>query len=161
MRLLSRSWSLRTVTAIALGLGPLPQVWAEQKIVLKPFTSDGCSVFPDGTWTQNNLWLQCCLKHDYDYWKGGSEDERQASDQALKQCVIDLGEPEIAELMLAGVRAGGGPYWPTSYRWGYGWPLGRGYQPLTDDEKKQVDTLSKDILWLHASESTPISIKQQ
>jgi hypothetical protein len=41
---------------------------------LAPFTSDGCSVFPDGTALQQSLWLQCCRAHDYAYWKGGTHD---------------------------------------------------------------------------------------
>ena len=36
--------------------------------------------------------------------------------------------------MLTGVRIGGSPYFPTSYRWGYGWPYPRGYQDLSEDE---------------------------
>jgi hypothetical protein len=40
--------------------------------------------------------------------------------------------------MLQGVRAGGSPSLPTPYRWGYGWPFGRGYQALTADEVAQV-----------------------
>ena len=51
---------------------------------LQLFTSDGCSSFPDGTFEQNTLWLNCCTAHDYEYWKGGSYIERLASDKALK-----------------------------------------------------------------------------
>jgi hypothetical protein len=40
--------------------------------------------------------------------------------------------------MLNGVRVGGTPYLPTSFRWGYGWPYLRGYKVLTAQEKKQV-----------------------
>jgi hypothetical protein len=40
--------------------------------------------------------------------------------------------------MLAGVRVGGSPLFPTSYRWGYGWSYQRGYQPLSEREKRQV-----------------------
>ena len=39
---------------------------------LQPFTSDGCSAFPDGTMADNELWLACCEKHDLAYWQGGS-----------------------------------------------------------------------------------------
>jgi hypothetical protein len=42
-----------------------------QADTLVPFTSDGCSAFPDGTFAQQQLWLSCCERHDYDYWKGG------------------------------------------------------------------------------------------
>jgi len=136
-------------SALAL-LGLLASAAASAEIIdttttLKPFISDGCSIFPDGNWQSQTLWHSCCLKHDYDYWKGGTQTQRKNSDNALKQCVIELGEAEIAELMLAGVRAGGGPYWPTPYRWGYGWPMGRGYKALTAAEQQQVQKLSLKI----------------
>ena len=51
---------------------------------LKPFTSDGCSVFPDGNLEQQSLWVNCCIRHDLAYWKGGTYEERLASDQALE-----------------------------------------------------------------------------
>ncbi len=105
---------------------------------LKLFTTDGCSSFPDGTVKQQSLWINCCIKHDLAYWKGGSYDERLVADQALQLCVSEVGESDIANIMLAGVRVGGSPYFPTSYRWGYGWPYLRGYKPLTNEEKSQV-----------------------
>jgi len=108
---------------------------------LKAFTSDGCSSFPDGTYSQQNLWLACCDKHDFDYWKGGTFDERLASDQALEMCVAKVGEPQVAALMLAGVRVGGTPYLPTSFRWGYGWSYPKLYGKLTEEEQKQVQAL--------------------
>lgn len=147
-RALSRSYSQTSIiTGLLFACGLLvPYAFAEDKEqLLQPFTSDGCSVFPDGTWAETTLWESCCFKHDYDYWKGGTQLERETSDKALQQCVTNLGEAKIAELMLAGVRAGGGPLWPTPYRWGYGWPLGRGYKALSDSEQKQVDRLSKNI----------------
>lgn len=109
---------------------------------IKPFTSDGCSVFPDGTLEQKDLWLLCCTAHDYAYWQGGTYQERLIADKILRQCVANVGEPQIAKLMLAGVRVGGSPYLPTSFRWGYGWPYPRGYKVLTDAEKKQIALLA-------------------
>ncbi|GIU53223.1 hypothetical protein [Shewanella sp. KT0246] len=108
---------------------------------IKPFTSDGCSVFPDGTFAQNELWLACCTAHDYDYWQGGTFKQRLESDKRLKQCVDAVGERYIANIMLVGVRLGGSPYFPTTYRWGYGWPYPRGYQALTSDEIQQIKAL--------------------
>ncbi|MCE2573073.1 hypothetical protein [Motilimonas eburnea] len=113
--------------------------------VLKPFTSDGCSAFPDGTLEHNELWLACCTQHDFAYWQGGSYSEREAADMALKECVAALGEQEIALLMQAGVRVGGTPFLPTTFRWGYGWPYPRWYGKLTESEQKQVQALTKDI----------------
>jgi hypothetical protein len=105
---------------------------------IKPFTTDGCSMFPEGTEKQKDLWLTCCINHDLDYWKGGTSEERLRADQELKACVAQTGEPEIARLMLAGVRVGGTPYVPTKFRWGYGWPWFRGYGELSDVEWEQV-----------------------
>ena len=74
---------------------------------------------------------------------GGSYDQRLQADEELKQCVASVGEPEIALLMLAGVRVGGSPFWLTEFRWGYSWPYWdgaapRGYKLLTEAEKAQV-----------------------
>ena len=105
---------------------------------LKPFASDGCSAFPDGTFEQRQLWLSCCIEHDRAYWRGGTRKERINADKRLKACVEAVGEPAIARLMMAGVRVGGTPYLPTKFRWGYGWPYLRGYKALTDEEQEQV-----------------------
>ncbi len=110
---------------------------------IQPFKSDGCSSFPDGTLSQQDLWLDCCRVHDFAYWRGGTYQERQDADQALHQCVAAVGEPEIAALMLAGVRVGGTPYLPTKFRWGYGWPYTRGYQPLTAEDLKEIEAAEK------------------
>ncbi|NRA60855.1 MAG: hypothetical protein HRU25_08060 [Psychrobium sp.] len=112
---------------------------------LRSFTSDGCSSFPDGTLSQRSLWLECCQRHDYDYWQGGTTKQRVDSDKTLKQCVAKVGKPTLALLMLAGVRVGGTPYLPTSFRWGYGWPYPRFYGALTKDELKQVQRLSVSL----------------
>lgn len=109
---------------------------------LKPFYSDGCSAFPDGTFEQRELWLTCCIQHDYDYWQGGTYQHRLASDQRLKTCVTDVGQPAVAILMLAGVRVGGTPYLPTQFRWGYGWSYPRFYGPLSATELEQVQKLA-------------------
>jgi hypothetical protein len=105
---------------------------------IAPFTSDGCSSFPDGTLVEKTLWKNCCVVHDKAYWQGGTKQQRLAADVELKQCVESLGKPRIAELMLAGVRVGGSPYWPTQFRWGYGWTYPKGYGELTHQEKLQV-----------------------
>lgn len=111
---------------------------------IEPFESDGCSLFPDGTREQNDLWLAFCTAHDYAYWKGGTYQQRLAADNALQACVAKVGEPEIARLMLAGVRVGGTPYLPTKFRWGFGWPYFRGYKALTAEEMAQIAPLQTD-----------------
>ena len=106
---------------------------------LSDFTSDGCSLFIDGTFEDPDLWKECCLKHDIAYWQGGTEEEREAADIAFRECVKKkTGNSELAEVMYQAVRKGGDPYFPTWYRWGYGWPIGRGYRALTVAEKDLV-----------------------
>lgn len=105
---------------------------------LKPFTTDGCSMFPDGVINDDSKWVKCCIKHDLAYWKGGTESERDKADEDLKKCVADTGEEEISAVMHFGVKVGGSPVYPTWYRWGYGWPYNRGYKPLSDKENEQV-----------------------
>jgi hypothetical protein len=109
---------------------------------LKPFSSDGCSAFPDGNFKYNELWLECCTAHDYTYWKGGTYSNRLEADIALKQCVSTVGQKEIALVMLAGVRVGGSPYLPTNFRWGYGWPYPKFYGSLTNAELEEVKKLN-------------------
>ncbi len=112
---------------------------------LKAFSTDGCSMFPDGTFQQNELWLSCCTAHDIAYWQGGSFEQRLNADQELKSCVAKVGQPEIAQLMLMGVRGGGTPYLPTSFRWGYGWSYPKFYDELDDEELAQVQLLLSEI----------------
>jgi len=110
---------------------------------IAPFTSDGCSSFSNGTFSQQELWLACCEAHDYTYWKGGTYQDRLNADNELKTCVTATGEPKIALLMLAGVRVGGTPYLPTKFRWGFGWPYFRGYKALTHEEIEHIHQLGQ------------------
>lgn len=108
---------------------------------LKPFTSDGCSSFPNGTRSENTLWLSCCEQHDLAYWQGGTYQQRLDADNELKACVAGVGKPDVALLMLAGVRVGGSPFWPTQFRWGYGWSYFKPYGELSVSEQAQVKKL--------------------
>lgn len=107
---------------------------------LKDFTSDGCSLFPNGNARDPTLWCECCYQHDLAYWRGGTDAERLHADEQLRNCVtLKTGDATLAETMYLGVRSGGGPIFPTGYRWGYGWSYGRGYAPLSSSEQVQVD----------------------
>ena len=105
---------------------------------IMPFTTDGCSYFPDGTFENNRLWLNCCVEHDKSYWKGGTNKQKRISDETLKQCVSDLGYPNIAKLMFKGVEIGGDAKYNTSYKWGYGWKINHYYDRLTKEELDQT-----------------------
>jgi len=106
---------------------------------LHDFTSDGCTLFPDGNSKDRALWCDCCLAHDIAYWQGGTKVERKRADEKLRACVMDSTRNKaLADMMYDGVRAGGHPAFPTWYRWGYGWKYGRKYSPLTVQEKQLV-----------------------
>jgi hypothetical protein len=113
---------------------------------LKPFATDGCSMWIDGTIEQPNLWRHCCVAHDLDYWQGGSEAQRKISDANILACVKTAQGPGMANYMYSNVRWGGSPYWMSTYRWGYGWDylegsLPRGYKMPTPEEQAQINKL--------------------
>jgi len=58
-------------------------LWPALAAELKPFTTDGCSAFPDGTPAHRDLWLNCCIQHDLAYWKGGTHTERLNADRRV------------------------------------------------------------------------------
>ncbi len=98
--------------------------------------SDGCSGGMSASYAKLPLavrdrlgetlpWRECCVVHDRAYYYGGTREEKQAADEALKQCVANmLDDDTLANLlgsaMQIAVSIGGLPYFATSYRWGYG-----------------------------------------
>lgn len=114
-----------------------------QPPTLAPFTTDGCSMFPDHSLWSDADWCTCCVTHDLAYWRGGTAAQRLAADEALLVCVLrSTGSAALADLMFNGVRVGGDPAVFTSYRWGYGWPFGRSYTPLTPAEQETAAALA-------------------
>ena len=108
--------------------------------ILRDFTTDGCSLFPDGDAEDSRRWRDCCVTHDMAYWRGGTAEERKSADASLRECVLArTGRQTLADEMYCGVRFGGMPLFPTPFRWGYGWGYGRGYAPLKPDEQQQAD----------------------
>jgi hypothetical protein len=84
---------------------------------LAEFKSDGCSMFPDGSYRI------CCEAHDLSYFSGGSWTARWRADKELYLCVSrtkGFQHRLIAPVMWLGVRVGGLHFLPTSFRWGFG-----------------------------------------
>jgi hypothetical protein len=109
---------------------------------IRPFSTDGCSMFPDRSPIGKADWCNCCLAHDLAYWRGGTAEERLKADHQLRTCVREAGRSRaLAGLMHAGVRVGGVPYLFTPFRWGYGWSFGRMYQPVAEPEEVQATSL--------------------
>lgn len=109
---------------------------------LARFSTDGCSSFPDGPPGEPDKWRNCCVLHDQAYWLGGTYTRRVAADKDLRVCISQVENPVLADTMWAGVRVGGSPFWPTRFRWAYGWPYTRGYRALTAAERILAQTLS-------------------
>ncbi|HEY3175177.1 MAG TPA: hypothetical protein VGK94_05385 [Candidatus Polarisedimenticolia bacterium] len=123
---------LVTSFSLCLSLGACQHAMT---VDLADFKSDGCSMFPDGSY------FSCCYVHDVAYWPGGTAEARELADKSLRTCVLGItGNETLAEAMYKGVRLGGGPELPTHYRWGYGWrfPYRKEYSPLTPEEQNQV-----------------------
>lgn len=81
------------------------------------FKGDGCTLFPDGNYRE------CCDRHDRDYYRGGTAEERKESDKRLYRCVRGKKgwQNELAApVMYVGVRMFGVPLLPTPFRWGFG-----------------------------------------
>jgi len=86
--------------------------------------TDGCTVVPE--WGQTG----CCVRHDIDYWCGGSSDARKKADEEFRSCVIGNHKKWWGTIMYSGVRLFGVPWLPTGWRWGYGFPyaIQHGYE---------------------------------
>jgi hypothetical protein len=97
--------------------------------------SDGCSggmssiyaklKFLHPKYGKTLAWQHCCETHDRAYYKGGSQEEKKMADKKLRDCVSEaIGSKYLGfflgALMEKAVWVGGKPYFPTTYRWGYG-----------------------------------------
>ena len=162
------SFALVCSFAALPGLTSLAQA---QDNSLKAFTTDGCSMWIDGTPMHPYLWRHCCVAHDKAYWIGGSAQQRADADSALQACVTTAIGAGMGDYMHMGVIMGGSPIWLTPYRWGYGWSYLeegklRGYKSLTDDEQAQVaellpqaeQTIAQDAI-KHPADSTVLTGK--
>lgn len=106
----------------------LPPFVATQANEIKPFKTDGCSLWMDGPPLYPNLWRHCCVAHDLAYWQGGTKKQRTMSDNAIQACVLKAADSKgMANYMHGMIRWGGSPYWMNYYRWGYGWDYWEGF----------------------------------
>lgn len=87
-----------------------------------PFKSDGASWLPDKPGGVDIY--PAAFLHDIKYWAGvkGDHKGRLKADLELAQDVMNLcsGSAALAQLMYAGVRAGGVSWLPTPWKWGFG-----------------------------------------
>ena len=98
---------------------------SEQKNTLKPFFTDGCTLFVDGPPGQPELWRHCCVAHDLRYWFGGSNHDLDKTDLKLKACVENVAGPVWAEVIYQGVRLGHKSPIKNKTHWSWGWMIER------------------------------------
>lgn len=92
------------------------------------FSTDGCTLWPEGFNAESN-WSACCVRHDVDYWCGGTAEERVTADNTYRECVKQK-NGMMGVLMFYSSRLLGHPMLPTPWRFGWGhneYP--RGYEP--------------------------------
>lgn len=130
-------------TILLLLLIIAPSLRAEIK--LKPFETDGCTMFMDGTYSQPGLWKHCCSEHDLRYWFGGSQADMDASDLRLRSCVQKVAGDNWAFVIYSGIRAGHHSPIKNKYQWNWGWTLSREKRPLTPAEIDYVKTELKSL----------------
>lgn len=113
--------------------------WAKKDADLKPFLTDGCTSYAEGTRAQPDLWKHCCVEHDLFFWAGGSHAERKETDLRLKSCVEKTGELTHARLIYLGVTIGDtSPIHFKGKQWGHAFEGRERYLSLNEREKASV-----------------------
>jgi hypothetical protein len=115
---------------------------AHAGLIQRPFVTDGCTDWVNGTKTQPNLWLHCCVEHDLHFWAGGTKEMRDTADLRLRDCVSETGAKTEAIIMYWGVRLGSiSPIKYSSMAWGNAW-IKTGYETLSP---AQVEAIEADL----------------
>lgn len=105
---------------------------------LKPFFTDGCTLFLDGTPQHPGLWVHCCEEHDMRYWFGGNQEDMDKTDLRLKTCVTDVAGDSWAKIIYSGVRAGHLSPIKNETHWSWGWEQERPNAQLNSSEISYV-----------------------
>lgn len=106
---------------------------------LKPFVTDFCTSYREGTSQKPDLWKHCCVEHDLYFWAGGSLEDRKATDLRLKSCVESTGAIFQAKLIYLGVTLGGvSPIKFKSKQWGNAWENRQRHISLNEIETSQL-----------------------
>ena len=106
---------------------------------LKPFLTDYCTSYPEGTRERPELWKLCCEEHDLYFWGGGSQADRKTADLRLKSCVESTGAVTQARLMYAAVTIGGAsPIRFKTKQWGHAFENRARYLSLSEAETAQL-----------------------
>lgn len=105
---------------------------------LKPFRTDGCTMFVDGTPSKPALWRNCCVEHDIRYWFGGDQSDMDEADRRLRACVKGVAGTTWAKMIYLGVRTGHFSPVKNKTHWGWGWTLSRENSSLLLPEREYI-----------------------
>jgi hypothetical protein len=109
--------------------------------IVRGFVTDGCTMFPEGTPQNPQLWADCCLEHDLRFWAGGTLAARDRADLRLRDCVAERADQRTAQMMYLGVRMGHlSPVKIPSGQWGNAWAR-PGFRRLSPEEIRQIEEL--------------------
>lgn len=133
------SESLSALSGFLVGANQKNLFKSPTEKILRPFSSDGCSMSADGA--LGSEWVNCCVEHDTAYWIGGTKADKDQADLQLQQCMAQNNSPRIGRFYRFFVGRLGGPNSSQKFRWGYGWNYRRPYAPITPDEVEQVQHL--------------------
>lgn len=112
--------------------------------IIRPFTSDGCSMALDSfPGTSHEPWISCCVVHDTQYWIGGTKEQKIRADEDLKACMQNKGgaTQRLGRIYEVFVNRFGSGRSSTTFRWGYGWNYKRPYAALTPEETQQASKM--------------------
>lgn len=107
---------------------------------LRPFETDYCTNYSEGTRSNPDLWKHCCLIHDLYFWAGGTKQDRYNADIGLKRCVEETGAYYRARLIYYAVRAGS--YSPIKFpdkKWNNGWKDRPDFQSLSREDIDNIE----------------------
>lgn len=124
------------LSSILFSLLLSPVLMAEA--TLRPFETDACTMFADGTRKSPELWKHCCSEHDLRYWFGGNQQDMDVADSRLKDCVAKVAGNGTARLMYMGVRLGHYSPIKNKYKWSWGWTTPRNSEALSKEEASLV-----------------------
>ncbi len=113
--------------------------YADEGLLPKPFATDFCTMYKEGSVNRPDAWKHCCVEHDLYFWAGGSQKDKKKTDLRLKSCVEKSGYPGQARLIYTAVTIGGAsPFHIKDKQWGNAWDNRPRYLSLSEEETSAI-----------------------
>ena len=113
---------------------------AENLPEIKPFHTDYCTGYPEGTREEPMLWANCCIKHDLAYYVSGTRKDRRKADKLLRSCVEKVSTKTRANIMYTGIVLGHLSPIKAKTAWGWAWKNfeRKSFDELSDEQKQEA-----------------------